>query len=476
MINNRSRKRSTRNKVNTPCSRVSSPVAKCSSLKFLLLLIISIFFITGKLSAWSEHPLLVKPALKDHPVWKTIGKVEARNLKTFLIQVEKELEQYLAQHEEWSRRNLPNYTPCPDELIFKATGNPDDILLRFYSAIRINPNVKIPLYLHLLPTENAGKREIADPRKITTLEDIGSMMHTTYVWIKEGEDVAPFDVLVTASDEPDYGFDLGLFEDNNTEYGKIYGFGNQPFGNPNLEYSSQAPFHMGFFHEAGILYKFGPFLKQTYVDYRIFLYKALSEFAFSRNQPYWGWRFMGWGMHYVGDVSMPFHMKPLPGVSTSRMLWINAKAIMGASKARDNAVQIVSNRHTVFEEFQVQVLRKAHQGNDTEHPFLVALQNPVPIAPFSHDFLINVAAYESADKSKEVDKALKKNMPHRMVSNPTIEVSDLPEMPRLTEVVLEEKGDDAVRSLTVVIAERMRSFSMHIRSYMDSILNSLGYI
>jgi hypothetical protein len=451
-------------------------VKSISLFKFLFVIILSILFETQNLFAWSEHPMLVRPALKDHPVWKTTGKVEARNLKTFLILVENELEVFMAQQEKWSNENLPNYSPTPENLLFRATGNPDDILLRFYSAIRINPDVKIPLYLHLLPNENAGGRKNASPGDITTLEDISSMKHTTYTWLMEGEEVFPFDVLVTASDEPDYGFDLGLFEDNNTDYGKIYGFGNQPFGNPNLEYSSQAPFHMGFFHEAGILYKFGPFLKQTYIDYRIFLYKALSEFAFSQNQPYWGWRFMGWGMHYMGDVSMPYHMKPLPGVSTSRMLWINAKSIIGASKARDNAVQIVSNRHTVFEEFQVQILRKAHLENDASHPFLIALQTPVTSVPFSYDFLINVATLESAEKSKEVDKVLKNNMPPRMVSDPAIEVSELPEMARLAEVVLEEKGENSALALTHMIAERMRSFSMHIRSYMDSILNSQGVI
>lgn len=440
-----------------------------------ILISISIVFLVlpQKSGAWSEHPLLVYPALKNHPAWNSQSHVKAKSLQTFLIEVEKELEKFLEEQEMWSRNNLPNYAHCPDVLKFKATGNPNDILNRFYSAIRVNPDIKVPLYLHLLPNMDAKGRAVAPPSAITTLKDLSPMEHTTYTWLKEDEEVLPFEVLWTASDEPDYGFDLGLFEDNQTEYGKIYGFGNQPFGNPNLEYSSQAPFHMGFFHEAGILYKFGPFLKQTYIDYRIFLYKALSEFAFKHNQPYWGWRFMGWGMHYVGDVSMPYHMRPLPGVSTSRMLWINTKAIMGASRARNNAVQLVSNRHTVFEEFQVQVLRKAHEENDTEHPFLLALQNPVPIVPFSYDFLINIAANESADKSKEVDKALKRNMPHRMVSDPAIEVSDLPELPRLTEVVREEKGDEAVLALTQVIAERMRSFSMHIRSYMDSILEDI---
>lgn len=445
-----------------------------SGALFAILILISAVFLVfpQKSSAWSEHPLLIYPALKNHPAWAKLTPVKAKSLQTFLIEVEKELEKRLAEHEEWSRGNLPNYAPCPDNLRFKATGNPNDILNRFYSAIRVNPDIKVPLYLHLLPNMDTKGRSVAPPADITTLKDVSSMEQTTYTWLNEGEDILPFEVLWTASDEPDYGFDLGLFEDNQTEYGKIYGFGNQPFGNPNLEYSSQAPFHMGFFHEAGILYKFGPFLKQTYIDYRIFLYKALSEFAFKHNQLYWGWRFMGWGMHYVGDVSMPYHMKPLPGVSTSRMLWINAKAMMGATRARDNAVQLVSNRHTVFEEFQVQVLRKAHQENYADHPFMRALQNPVPMVPFSQDFLIDVAARESAEKSKEINRALKRNIPRRMVSDPAIEVSILPELSMLVEVVSEEKGDESVAALTQVIAERMQSFAMHARSFMDSILLS----
>jgi len=442
-------------------------------LPFVILFIAGLLFYTPKAAGWSEHPLLVRPALENHPAWKNQQAIEAKSLKTFLIETEKQLEAMLAQHEAWSRANLPNYAPCPDNLKFKATGNPDDILYRFFTAIRVNPNIKVPLYLHLLPNDDKKGRPVAAPSDITTLKDVGSMEHTTYTWLNEGEKVFPFEVLWTASDEPDYGFDLGLFEDNNTDYGKKYGFGDQSFGNPNLEYSSQAPFHMGFFHEAGILYKFGPFLKQTYIDYRIFLYKALSEFAFSQNQPYWGWRFMGWGMHYVGDVSMPYHMKPLPGVSTTRMLWINTKALMGAPRARSNAVQIVSNRHTVFEEFQVQILRKAHQDNDMEHPFMKALKNPVAPLPFSYDFLIHTATRESAEKAKSTNKALKKNMPHRMVSDPAIEVSELPEIARLAEVVEEENGEEAVQALTLAIAERMRSFSMNIRSYMDSILDNI---
>ncbi len=436
------------------------------TIRCLVLYFATVHFFSTSAFGWSEHPMLVRPAIKNLELWSRHNAVAAKSLRAFLIETEKQMEAFLASHEAWSRANLPNYAPCPDSLVFKATGNPDDILKRFYTAIRINPNVKVPLYLHLLPHDDIGGRPVADPRDITTLKDISSMLHTTYVWINEGEMIAPLDVLVSASDEPDYGFDLGLFGDNTTDYGPSYGFGVQSFGNPNLEYSSQAPFHMGFFHEAGILYKFGPFLKRTFIDYRIFLYKALAEFAFSQNQPYWGWRFAGWGIHYMGDVSMPYHMKPLPGVSTLRMIWINLKAMLGFPKAKDHAVQLVSNRHTVFEEFQVQELRQALRNRADTHPFIVALANPVEILGFSYDFLMNVASKESASVSKAVDKSLALFMPKHLVSDPAIEANDHPDIDRIIEVVIADKGQQAADGMSAVMADRMRSFSMHARSYL----------
>jgi hypothetical protein len=436
---------------------------------YLLMLVLTMLFPTPGYS-WTEHPLLVSKALKDLPLWKNMDSVQVKSLKTFLIENEKELVTFLANEEKWALANLPNYTKCPENLTFKASGNEEDILNRFFLAIRINPVAKIPLYLHLLPDESAGNRPLVQPAELTTLKDFSSMLKTNYIRIREGDKVFPFDVLCTANDEPDYGFDLGLFEDNNTSFGKKYGFGLQPFGNPNLEYSSQAPFHMGFYHEAGILYKFANFLKHTHLDYRIFLYKALSEFAFRQNQPYWGWRFMGWGMHYVGDVSMPYHMKPLPGVSTFHMIWINIKAMLGWPEARKNAIQIVSNKHTVLEEFQVQSMRKAYEEKNSSFPLFQALAEPTRTVSFSYSFLIGVASRESADNAKAVNKALKKDIPALLVSDPLVEANERPETKNILQYMTESKGGEAVSDLTRVVAIQMHQFSRNIRCFMDAIL------
>lgn len=445
--------------------------------KFRFLIAISFFFaISFNLKSWSEHPLLINQVLKDMPHLQEMDSIEVKSLVRFLIEEEQRLEVFFANQEEWARKNLPDYAPRPDELTFRATGNEEDIIQRFLYAVRLNPNAKMRLYLHLLPNEDVAGWPTVNPAELTTLSNISAMEKTNYLLLKDGDKVSPLLVLRTATDEPDYGFDLGLFEDNGTDYGKIYGFGEQSFGNPNLEYSSQAPFHMGFYHEAKIVYFFGPFLKRTYPEYRVHLFRSLAEFAFENGQDYWAWRFMGWGMHYLNDMSMPYHTAPLPGVSALSMIWKNVKAMLGFKGARDRAVQLVSNRHTVFEEFQWQVTRTAYLEGDEDHPFFEALRNPVDMIPFDDTYVRNVATKQTAGKSKRTDKNLAKFMPKKLVKDAKFEVSGSEELDRVIDLTIEEKGEAAVEGMTETIADLLRLYSMHARSYTNYILEKAGKI
>jgi len=440
-------------------------------IRVSLILWLTVCLITSPLmsKAWSEHPLLAYPVLSNIPDLVNKQPIEVQSLKSFLIKNEKEIENILKEYEEWAVASIPNYAPLPKDLYFKATGNPDDIVIRFLTAVRLNPNIKLKLYLHLLPNQAVGERTLVSPSELTTLKDVSALSHTNYVLLSEGDKVLPIDVLCTANDEPDYGFDLGLFEDNNTEYGKRYGFGVQPFGDPKLEYGSQAPFHMGFYHEAKIVYAFGPFLKKTYPEFRISLFKALSEFAFSTGDDYWGWRFMGWGMHYLGDQSMPYHTAPLPGMSALRMIWINLKAMLGFPKSKDNAVQLVSNKHTVLEQYQWLTLREAY--NDYNNNILIkALKEGKTIIPYSDDFTRNVVSKESVDRSKKVDKALKTYCPPLLVKDPEFEANNSAELNNLIQEIKNYKGEEAINQLNNLLAEMLRTYSMSLRSYYNAIV------
>lgn len=434
-----------------------------------LILILVAAFQFSSVMAWSEHPLLAYPVLSSIPELANQSPISVKSLKNFLMEQEKELEKFFEEQELWLSQNLAYYPALPEHLKFKATGNPDDILQRFFRAIRLNPNVKMKLYQHLLPGETVGERVTVAPQLLTTVKDVSSLENTNYVELNEGEMVSPLVVLYTANDEPDYGFDLGLFEDNNTPQGDEYGFGIQPFGDPNLEYGSQAPFHMGFYHEAKIVFFFGPFLKKTLPELRINQFRSLSEFAFASNNPYWGYRFMGWGMHYLGDLSMPYHSVALPGVSPLKMIWTNIKAMLGFPKSKDNAVQIVSNRHSVLEEYQWQVLRAAYDSKDMDHPLIAALKSPIDRVEYNKDFPRYVAAKESANRAKRVDKLLKKWMPKMLVSDPKFETPGSPELGRIIELAKAEKGDEAIDQMNATLAEIFKSYSMHLQSFYAAI-------
>lgn len=231
----------------------------------LVILITIILFYSERLSAWSEHPILARIALEDLPYWQMPDSVKAKSLYTFLIETEKEMEVFLEIHEKWSSENLAGYKQRPDNLAFKSSANTSSIVERFFYAIRINPESFVPLYLYIMPGKNQGSNPLANPAAITMLNGFNTLYQPDYVLLYEDERVHPLDVLTTANNEPDYGFDTGLFEDNGTSYGRVYGFGKQPFGNPNIFYTSQVPFHIGFYHEDALVYTFAPFLTQTYL-------------------------------------------------------------------------------------------------------------------------------------------------------------------------------------------------------------------
>ena len=117
--------------------------------------------------AWSGHHLLLRPALEDLELWNRKDSVEAISLKSFLLETEQALAAFLEKQEAWSRENLPHYKPRPDGLAFRATGNEADVLRRFFQAVRMNPESKVPLYLQLVPGQSAGGRPVIPPVQVS---------------------------------------------------------------------------------------------------------------------------------------------------------------------------------------------------------------------------------------------------------------------------------------------------------------------
>ncbi|MAA72966.1 MAG: hypothetical protein CL679_14700 [Bermanella sp.] len=405
------------------------------------------------------------------PQVASVAPVKVESLAEFLLANETAVAQLLAEDEVWMAQNLWHYSPRPDNLAFTVTGNSQDVVERFVKAIRVNPNAKFALYIQGMPgTDLIGAPRL--PEDISVFQDHGHLNHLPLQALTSGELVSAVDVVVSANDEPDHGHDIGLFTDSGTDHGQEYGFGEQPFGNPNLEYGSQAPFHMGFYHESPVLYALGGFLKETYPQMRIHQYKRLAELAFAKGHDYWGYRFMGWGLHYIGDFSNPYHVTPVPGNSTLSTIWVGLLSTLGFPQAQQDAVQLVSNRHTVLEDFQSVVMTKAYEANNLQHPMISALTVEQPIAPYAESDVIDKFARASMDKADYVGEILMASFPREYVQDETVEYSNLDALETLEQTVHQHAGEDGFNQLEATISGLLSDFSIHGSAYVADILRA----
>jgi hypothetical protein len=377
----------------------------------------------GPALGWSNHALGTRPALAAMPEMAALPPIRAETLESFLADQAPALEAVLEREEQWARTHVPNYPARPEALRFRATPatSPAELRQRFQAATRINPGSKLGLYLQVLPGQTSSGRAALAWQQVTTLQRDAAVRARAFVALTEGESVAALDVVTSASDEPDYGLDIGLWADNATAQGEVYGFGTQPFGNPALDFSSQAPFHMGFFHESAIVYAAAGFLKRTYPEARVHLWQTLAVHALSTGHGYWGWRFAGWALHYVQDLTQPYHARVLPGVGVPRMLWINAVDLLGWHTPKNTAVTLVSNRHLALEDIQRRGVTAGYLGEPGGKALLAAFSDTRsdPTHPrMGTDDLRKVVSLEAFNHADALDAALERALPAHYVADP----------------------------------------------------------
>lgn len=442
---------------------------------FARLLVLLLAIVSLPAMAWSNHALGTWQALGQMLGEDKIPAAQVESLEAFLLAQGSRLEAVLQQEEKWAQAQIAEYPQRPAALAYSASADGAQNRRRFLAALRINPQAKLPLYLQLRPgAERAGK-PLLTWQSVTNLQHSASAMNGQFLRLQEGDQVAALDVLASASDEPDYGLDLGLWANNPGGAELAYGFGVQPFGNPALEYSSQAPFHMGFFHESPIVYRAAHFLRRTYPEYRIHLYQTLARHAFATGHAYWGWRFAGWALHYVQDLTQPYHAKVLPGVSVPRMLWINALDLMGMHASKRAIIILVSNRHAALENYQYRRMHAAYLDGNPQDALLRAIREPQETAPVmrytpaSVRLSISKQAHAMADAT---DAALEQLLPEKTVSDSDYIFGESEPDIDLFALLAKTSAEKQDR-MSQLVAGLMRNFGEHSRAFIQAVLPPL---
>lgn len=420
--------------------------------------------------AWNNHCLCSYPALGAMPEVRDASPVRAESFDSFVAAEQRGLAAVLRDEEMWARIYVPNYPRLPDQLVFREGAPAEDLRVRFIAALRINPRLPLTLFIQPRLGADLRGRTLITPDHVTFLKTLE--LDQPFVEIVEGESVSALDVVATATDEPDYGMDVGLWEDNGTSFGLEYGMGRQPFGNPRLEFSSQAPLHMGFFHEPRVMQWVAASLGRTYPEYRIHLFMSLARFAFETGHGYWGWRFAGWALHYVQDLTQPYHARALPGVSTARLLWVGALAALGHHRLESELLELVTNRHLALEDYQGRRLQSALSDRHPDDQVLKALSNMSKdgrYGPFSPQYVWDVLTAESASRADATDATLRQWVPARMVEDPSYVFGET-EPGVDVEAAVERAGPGAKAAMDEMLCRLLGSFGAHSRNCLRALL------
>ena len=430
------------------------------------------FAATG-VQAWENHALASYRAFEKMPEVVNTPPVTVEPLEAFLRSEENTIEALLASQEAWARSNLDKYPARPAALAFTADPSRSDEARRtaFLLALRIAPNSKFALFIQPDPWNLAPGTPLPASAVNTLWES--QLASIKFLAIKAGDQIPALSVLASASDEPDYGLDMHLWDDSPSEWGRQYGFGPQPFGNPALTYSSVAPFHMAFMHESPLLNMAAPFLQRTFPLLRSYQFFTLSALAFRTGHGYWGWRFAGLSLHYLQDLTQPYHASVAPGESFAKLLGINALALVGASGKKNDLLVLLSNRLLAMDRYLAEYLLR-NAARRQESVMEIALHNgdkDKTYPEWSERYLREVVSLQSANMANSVARRLLNVMPAQYVSDPTFDFGVRQASVHIHKEIGRRDSPERSR-LDASIAELMENFGAHSRNALRGILRA----
>lgn len=423
--------------------------------------------------AWESHSFATYRAFERMPEVVNASPVTVEPLENFLRSEENTLEALLASQEAWALANLAKYPARPVELAFKADPARSDTARRqaFLSALRVASNSRFALYFQPDPWNPVVGSPMA-AGAVNTLADTGGAS-SKFLAVKAGDAIPALTALATATDEPDYGLDINLWSDSLSSWGASYGFGPQPFGNPALSFATQAPFHMGFMHENSLLYLAAPFIKRSYPLLRCHQFSTLAALAFRTGHSYWGWRFAGISLHYLQDLTQPFHATLAPGESTVKLLATNALAMAGLPRMKNDLVVLLSNRHLVVEKYVTELLQRAatRQQESELEKALHNMDKDHTYPDWSDRYLREVVSLQASKLSTSLVSNLILAMPAAYVSDPGFNFANEEANIQLLADTARQEGPERAR-LGAVLADLMANFGAHSRNAVRGILRA----
>ncbi|MBN1544539.1 hypothetical protein JW898_03700 [Candidatus Woesearchaeota archaeon] len=181
-------------------------------------------------------------------------------------------------------------------------------------------------------------------------------------------------ILTDFSDEPDWEMDQNL------DLSWMQGFSGESQGYRHMYYPTWS-FHvpMGF-------------IAQGQTPDRADHFYSMAKMAFGRGDTYWGFRYLARTLHYIQDMSQPYH--------TRQLYW----RFISLKDPYYGTVQTIKNYHFAYESYQANLFRLEQQGAMPKR-LVSALRYSLPVATDSPSDLAKYIARRSYWKSSGTMKS-----------------------------------------------------------------------
>jgi hypothetical protein len=185
---------------------------------------------------------------------------------------------------------------------------------------------------------------------------------------------------------------------------------------------------------------------------------------------------LGWGLHYLQDLTQPYHSTLVPNVSLTKIIlvWLQNSIINHTQEK--NLIQLISNRHVTIENYQYNLvknmLEKGYQSNLLQA--IEDYQHDRVYPAYTDQYPRDTIAKESNAAAAEVDSLIKQTFPKKYVQDPQyIFFTTEPPVNMLT--VVEHNPTPALNKLNMERANLLRALGSHTRNAVRYALEELHF-
>lgn len=264
--------------------------------------------------------------------------------------------------------------------IFSWDGNDHQLMTRLaLTSVSEEWNLTTPCDIHPLKDflQKLGtlRHELSQPWYFSDFLKINPAidMEIKHADLKDKNRVTPLEILSSYATEPDEGRDENIFfRDANGKPRPM--FADQPWfgslqgaGSKSFRHLQKPAFS---WHHPVSTFGF-PLRTLGEASTRAEIYYQLSLLAFSFHEDYWGWRFLANGLHYIEDLTQPYHT----GQITPKLVIDSLIAYLQWGHKNksliETAAHLVSNSHRFYESY---VARPGDGNQASRQKLLKALE------------------------------------------------------------------------------------------------------